>query len=113
LAERSPTLEMVVRAVQPGLVAAGFQHAGNGRSGAYTWVRFRRHEWAGEQRYTRVITVSHAGAEGAYLADAYLVWRDTHTQTPVARELRRYGSLAEAETEAEVLAAAVLGWVGA
>ena len=113
MTESSPTLELVVAAVEPGLVSAGFQHAGTGESAAYHWVRFRRHERSGDRRFTRMITVSHASAEGAFLADAYLYSRDTHTQTPVAHHLCRYGSPAEAETVAGELAAVVLGWVRA
>jgi hypothetical protein len=113
LAERGPTLDRVLAAVEPRLLAAGFQNAGSDDSGTYAWVRFRRHERIGEQRFTRMITVAHAQADQAYLADSYVVSRDTHTQTPVARELKRYGSAAEAERVADELAAAVLGWVGA
>ena len=113
MAEALPTLDLVLALVRPALLAAGFEEAAGSDPGPYTWVRFRRGERAGEQRFTRIITVSHASAEGAYLADAYLVARDTRTQTPVGRELRRYGDAGDAESAARELAAAVLGWVGA
>src|SRR5262249_411485 len=81
--------------------------------GPYSWVRFRRQEQAQNQNWTRLVTLSHAPAEQAFLADVYLVSRTTQTRTPVARELRRYGDAAEAEVAARELVARGRGWLGA
>jgi hypothetical protein len=113
VADPTPTLELALAAVRPRLLAAGFVSAGNDDGGTYAWERFRRSEQVGEQRVSRVITVSHASAEQAFLADAYLIARETRIQTPVAREVRRYGVPDEAAATAAALAAVVLAWVEA
>ena len=109
----APTLTLVLATIEPRLLEAGFESAGSDDNGTYAWQRFRRAERAGERRMNRVITVSHARAEQAFLADAYLIARDTHIQTPVGREVRRYGAPAEAAAVAAALAAVVLAWVDA
>jgi hypothetical protein len=113
LVEPTPTLDLALDVLKPGLLAAGFQSTGSDDSGTYAWERFRRTERAGQQRVSRVIMVSHAAAERAFLADAYVIARETHIQTPVAREVRRYGAAAEAAATAAALAAVVLTWVEA
>jgi hypothetical protein len=113
LVEPTPTLALALVTIEPRLLEAGFECAGSDDNGTYAWQRFRRAERAGERRFSRVITVSHAGAEQAFLADAYVIARDTHIQTPVGREVRRYGAPADAPAVASGLAAAVLAWVDA
>ena len=112
MAEPSVTLDALADAVRPALLAAGFEDAGTGVSGPYTWVRFRRQEMSGGERCGRLITLSHAPDEQAFLADSYLVARRTYTYTPAGKELRRYGTPAEADAAISELAAAVLAWVG-
>jgi len=109
LVEPTPTLALALAVIEPRLLEAGFESAGNDDNGMYAWQRFRR----AERRFSRVITVSHASAEQAFLADAYVIPRDTHIQTPVGREVRRYGAPAEAAAVAGALADAVLAWVDA
>jgi hypothetical protein len=113
LVDPTPTLDLALATLEPRLLAAGFESAGSDDNGTYAWQRFRRAERAGERRVNRVITVSQARAEQAFLADSYLIARDTHIQTPVGREVRRYGAPAEAAAVAAALAAAVLAWVEA
>jgi hypothetical protein len=113
VAESSVTLDALANAVRPALLGAGFEDAGEVVSGPYTSVRFRRQEMQGAERCVRMITLSHAPADQAFLADSYLVTRRTYTYTPAGKELRRYGTPAEAETAIAELAAAVRAWVGA
>ena len=113
MAEPSVSLDSIVAVVRPTLMEAGFEDAGSGESGPYTWARFRRQERQGTQRHVRMITISHAPVEQAFVADVYLVSRTTYTQTPVQKDVRRYGTPGEAESAARELAALILGWVGA
>jgi hypothetical protein len=113
VAELAATLDLVLVPLRSPLAVAGFKEDESSIEGPYTWVRFRRQEQAQNQTWTRLITLSHAPAEQAFLADVYLVSRSTHTRTPVARELRRYGDAAEAEVAARELVESVRGWVGA
>jgi hypothetical protein len=113
MAESSVTLDLLAAAVGPTLLAAGFEDAGSGMSGSYPYVRFRRQETRGGEAVIRLITLSHAPDDQAFLADAYVVARRAYTWTPAGKEMRRYGTPEEAETAAAELAAAVRGWVDA
>jgi hypothetical protein len=111
VAEPTASLASILAAVRPALEAAGYEDAGSGDSGPYPWVRFRRQEVVANQRCVRLLTLSHAPEEQAFLADVYLVARSTSTHTPVARELMRYSGPTEAAAAAEQLAARVLSWL--
>jgi hypothetical protein len=113
VAEPAATLDLILLPLRSPLAVAGFKEDESSLEGPYSWVRFRRQEQAQDQNWTRLVTLSHAPAERAFLADVYLVSRTTQTRTPVARELRRYGDAAEAEVAARELVEAVRGWVGA
>jgi hypothetical protein len=113
MAEPTVTLDLLADAVRPTLLNAGFEDAGGGESGGFPYVRFRRQETRAGEGVIRLITLSHAPQDGAFLADAYLVARRSYTWTPAAKEIRRYGTLEEAEAAAAELAAAVLGWLEA
>jgi hypothetical protein len=113
VAESGVTLDTLANFVGPVLLEAGFEDAGNGVSGPYTWVPYRCQENLNGERRVRPITLSFAPEDQALLADSYLVARRTYTYTPVGKELRRYGTPAEAETAAAELTAAVRAWVGA
>lgn len=113
MVEPTPTLDLALATIEPRVREAGFENAGSDDNGTYAWQRLRRAEHAGERRFSRVITVSHASAGQAFLADAYMIARDTRIQTPVGREVSRYGTPAEAAAVAAGLAATVLAWVDA
>lgn len=113
MAEPTVTLDILVDAARPALEAAGFENAGSGAPGPYTSVRFRRQETHSGERYVRLVTLAHAPEDQAFLAWVDLVARRTYTYTPAGKDLRRYGTPAEAATVASELAAAVRGWVDA
>lgn len=113
MAEPTVTLDLLAAAVGPALLTAGFEDAGSGTSGTYPYVRFRRQETRAGESVIRLITLSHAPQDYAFLADAYVVARRAYTWTPAGKEMRRYGTPEEAETAAAELAVAVRGWVDA
>ena len=113
MSDANVRLDALADAVRPTLLGAGFEEAGAGVSGPYTWARFRRQETRDGERCDHLITLSHAPQEQAFLVDAYLVAGRTYTYTPAGKELRRYGTPAEAEAAVSELAAAVRAWVGA
>ncbi|HLH24527.1 MAG TPA: hypothetical protein VK066_18555 [Chloroflexota bacterium] len=113
MAQPTLSLDLLAAAIRPALLAAAFEDAGSGISGSYRWVRFRRQEAPAGERLVRLITLSHAAEEQAFLADAYLVARLTFTYTPVGKEIRRYGTPEEAVLAAGELAAAVRRWLDA
>jgi hypothetical protein len=114
VAEPAASLDLILVPLRSPLAVAGFKEDESNHEGPYSWVRFRRQEQAQNQNWTRLVTLSHAPGERAFLADVYLVSRATHTRTPVARELRRYGGdAAEAEVAARELIEVVRGWFGA
>ena len=113
MAESTVTLDLLAAVARPALLAAGFDDAGGGVSDRDPWVRFRRPETLDGERVVRLITLSHAAEEQAFLADAHVVARRTYTYTPAGKEIRRYGTPVEAEAAAGPLAAVVRGWVGA
>ncbi|HEY7059995.1 MAG TPA: hypothetical protein VII06_00840 [Chloroflexota bacterium] len=107
------TLDLLVEALRPTLEAAGFEDAGHGVSGTFHWARFRRQETRYGKRMVRLVTLSHAPEDHAYVAYSDLVARRTYTTTPAGKETRRYGSAEGAGAAVGELAAAVRGWVGA
>jgi len=114
VSEPSITIDLLDGVVRPKLLELGFEDAGHsGEGSTYAWVRFRRQERVGSHRQVRMITLSHAAEDSAFLADAYVVARATDTQTPTGREMRRYGDVTEATAAVDELAAAVLTWLGA
>ena len=113
MAEPTVSLGLLVDSLRSALEAAGFEDAGSSISGTFHWARFRRQETRAGERMVRLLTLSHAPEDQAFVAYADLVARRTYTTTPAGKEMRHYGSAAEAEAVVGELAAAVRGWVGA
>ena len=78
MAEPSVSLDSIVVVVRPALMEVGFEDAASGECGPYTWARFRQQERQATPRHVRMITISHARVEQAFVADGYLVTRSTY-----------------------------------
>ena len=111
MAEPTLTPDLLADAAAPALLAAGFEDAGSGESGGFPYVRSRRQETRAGVGVIRLITLSQAPQDGAFLADAYLVARRSYTFTPAAKEIRCYGTVSDAGCAAAEVAEAVLGGV--